>query len=85
MVPERWKKGPRPDPDVVELLERLAVAARKGHIRALVVVTLDPLLKVTPECAGDMDNVRSHLLVGGMFRAATQLTNGPDPRIAEAE
>jgi hypothetical protein len=83
MVPERWKKGPRPDPEVVELLERLAVAARKGHIRALVVVTLDPLLKVSPQCAGDLDNVRSHLLIGGMFRAATQLTNGNDTKPPE--
>lgn len=72
-VPTQWKKGPRPDPTVIDLLEKLIVVARKGQIRAIGVVTVDPLLQTEPHCAGDMDNVKKHLLAGGLIEASIQV------------
>lgn len=72
-LPAQWKKGPRPDPSVVELLDSLQLAARKGLIRAVTVVTVNPLLEVETTHAGDLDNVKSHLLCGGLVRAAQNI------------
>jgi hypothetical protein len=73
-LPAQWKKGPRPDPSVVELLDSLQEAARKGLIRAVAVVAVNPLLEVETTHAGDMDNVKSHLLCGGLVEAAHKIT-----------
>jgi arginase family enzyme len=73
-LPAQWKKGPRPDPSVVELLDALQEAARKGLIRAVAVVTVNPLLEVETTHAGDMDNVKSNLLCGGLVSAAHKIT-----------
>lgn len=71
--PEQWKKGPRPDPSVLELLEALQLAARKGQVRAIAVVTINPLLEVEDHHAGGTDNVKKHLLLGGLSAAAQKL------------
>lgn len=67
--PQQWRKSPRPDPSVLELLEALQLAARKGQIRAIAVVTVNPLLEVEPATAGGSDNVKKHLLIGGLHAA----------------
>ncbi len=72
-LPERWKRGPRPDASVIELLESLAIAARKGHIRAISVVTVNPLLEVETAHAGDMDHVKTRLLVAGLVEASRSI------------
>lgn len=72
-MPAQWKKGPRPDPTVVDLLSAALVAARKGQIRAIAIVTVDPLLQTEPHHAGDMDNVKKHLLAGGLIEASHQV------------
>lgn len=65
-LPAPWKRGPRPDPSVIELLDNLQLAARKGLIRGVAVVTVNPLLEVETAHAGEMDNVKKHLLIGGL-------------------
>lgn len=65
-TPAQWKTGPRPDPTVLELLDQLQEAARKGHIRSLAVVMVNPLLEVETAQAGGMDNVKKHLILGGL-------------------
>lgn len=66
-IPAQWQRGgPRPDPKVLELVERLREAAIKGHIRAMTVVTINPLLEVEKAQAGELDNVRRHLMIGGL-------------------
>lgn len=71
--PDQWKRGLRPDPAIIDLVERLYTAATKGEIRALVVVTANPMLKIEDEQAGDLDNVRKHLLIGGLASASQKL------------
>jgi hypothetical protein len=65
--PAQWKKGPRPDPSVIEFLAQLQEAARKGHIRSIAVITVNPLLEVENAHAGELDNVKRHLLLGGLI------------------
>lgn len=67
---ERWAKGLRPDPAVLELIELLRISAEKGHIRTLAVVTVDPLLNVETAKAGDCDLVRKRMLAAGLFESA---------------
>jgi hypothetical protein len=42
-LPAQWKRGPRPDQTVIEMLNQLSAAARRGQIRAIYIVTVDPL------------------------------------------
>lgn len=77
-LPDRWKKGPRPDPSVIELLDQLKAAAIDGRIRGLVVVTVNPLLETEEAHAGDLDNVKKHLLMGGLVAAAHKLSRIPE-------
>jgi hypothetical protein len=72
-LPQQWKRGPRPDPTVIELLNQLSVAARRGQIRAIYIVTVDPLLKTEDFLAGDMDDVKRTLLLGGLAQACISL------------
>lgn len=71
--PMQWRRGPRPDEAVIELLERVLEAAHKGHVRAVGIVTLDPMLQSETLRAGDLDQVRAHLLAAGHTKAANQL------------
>jgi hypothetical protein len=73
-LPSQWKRGPRPDPTVIEMFEQLAAAARRGQIRTALVITVDPLLKTEDFQAGDMDDVRRTLLLGGLSSACFSLT-----------
>jgi hypothetical protein len=73
-TPQQWQRALKPDPGVLELLESLTDAARKGHLRALAVVAINPLLELETAHAGTLDNVKRHLLIGGLTEAAQKLT-----------
>lgn len=77
-APAQWKKGPRPDPSVIELLDSLQAAARKGLIRGVAIVSVNPLLEVETAHAGDLDNVKKHLLLGGLHVAITKIQIPPE-------
>lgn len=74
-MPARWMKGLKPDPSVLEFVKQLEAAAKRGQIRAITAVIITPTLTVEDSTAGDLDNVRQHLLVGGLFKAANKLTD----------
>lgn len=72
-IPERWRRGLLPDPTVLELLAHLQAAAQAGKIRALAVVTLNPMLEVETSHAGGIDAVRRRLLGAGCTEASLNL------------
>lgn len=72
-VPVQWRKGPRPDPTVIELIDQIAAAARRGQIRAICIVAVDPLLKTEDFQAGELDDVKRTLLLGGLASACINL------------
>ena len=76
-MPDRWAKGLRPNPDVLDLLELLKASALSGKLRTLAVVTVDPLLNVETAKAGDCDLVRKRLLAAGLFEAAHAIVRPP--------
>lgn len=76
-LPDRWAKGLRPDPAVLDLIELLRVSAASGQLRTLAVVTVDPLLNVETAKAGDCDLVRKRLLAAGLFEAAHKIVRPP--------
>lgn len=71
----QWRRDLKPDPKVMELLDTLVAAAKKGHLRAVAVVTINPHLHVEPAWAGDIDPVRKNLLIGGLTKAAAKLSS----------
>ena len=73
-LPVQWRKGPRPDPTVIELLNQLSEAARRGQIRAISIETVDPMLKTQDFQAGDLDDVKRTLLKGALSSVIVKLT-----------
>lgn len=72
-MPDRWNRNPRPDPEVLALIESLKQAAEDGKIRGLVAVTVNPMLNVEKATAGDNDLVRKRLLAAGLIEVSNQL------------
>lgn len=69
----RWRKHPRPDGDVIDLLERVLLAARKGYVKSVAIVAVNPIHQVETGAAGDLSEVRTNVLLGGLTRAANEL------------
>lgn len=69
----RWKNNPRPDGDVVDLLERALQSARRGFVKSAALVLVNPLHQVETAAAGDLSEVRTNVLLGGLTRAANEL------------
>lgn len=74
--PMQWRKGPRPDPSVLDLIEEIQLAARKGQIRAIHITIVTPMLETDSKQAGDLDPVKTNLLAAGLVRSAHRLLNG---------
>jgi hypothetical protein len=74
---QHFRKHPRPDPDVVELLERVLASARLGYVRAITIVAVNPINEVETPSAGEVDLTRLTALQGGLLRAAIELMNIP--------
>lgn len=76
-ISDRWMRGPRPDPEVLNLIDAVKQSAETGQVRALVIVTVDPLLNIETAVAGDIDLVRKRLLSAGLIEACHALLRGP--------
>lgn len=69
----RFKAHPRPNSDVIEALEQALDAARNGYVRAVVIVTANPLFQVEDKTAGAAPGALMHALIGGLSVAAHKL------------
>lgn len=69
----RWQTHPRADPDVVDFLERVLLSARKGYVKTVAIVAVNPIHQVETGAAGDLSDVRTNVLLGGLTRAANEL------------
>lgn len=72
-MPDRWNRGFRPDPDVLELVENLRKAVDTGRVRAVSLVIITPTLDVEGQTAGDIDGVRKRLLAAELIATANKL------------
>lgn len=73
VMPQRWKRSPKPDQSVLELVAALHEAAQSGQLRALVVVTMNPNLEIETGQAGITDKVRKRLLSSGLSELTIKL------------
>lgn len=78
-IPERWLRGPKPDPAVLELIDLVREAAATGQIRAIAIITIDPQLNVETSKAGDHDLVRKRLLAAGCLEVS-QVVLSPESK-----
>jgi len=69
----QWRKAPLPNSEVVEALERALEAARRGHVRTLALVVVNPLHETETVAVGDLGNVGKLVLIGGLSFAANSL------------
>lgn len=72
-MPEKWTRGYRPDPAVLKVIDDLREAIAKGRVRALGVVTVNPMLDVECRTAGDEEIVRKRLLAAGLIELSQKL------------
>lgn len=73
-MPMQWRKGPRPDESVVALTQAVGDAANRGEVRVIGIVTINPMLEVEFTCAGELDEVRKTLLLGGLTRLIKKIS-----------
>jgi hypothetical protein len=69
----KFRTHPRPDGDVIDLLERALLSAKRGYVKTCLVVLADPLHHVETAAAGDLSEVRTNIMLGGLTRAANEL------------
>lgn len=73
MTDGRFRTDPKPNTDVIDLLERALASARHGHIPAIAVVVVNIVNQSEPVFAGDLSRVRADALLGGLVRATADL------------
>jgi hypothetical protein len=72
-MPDKWSRNPRPDPAVVQVAHNLQHPSAEGQVRAIAVVTVDPMLNVEAAVAGDIDSVRKRILAAGLIELAHKI------------
>lgn len=65
----RWHRTPKPSPDVIRVLEQALEAAKRGQIRCLVVVVVNPIHEVEHATGGEHHAGYGHVLIGGLSAA----------------
>jgi hypothetical protein len=80
MPKERFRKNPRPNDDVLLLLETAIDAARQGHIQACSIVTSDRLHNVESSSAGEIEGTGKFLLIAGLSKEAHKLIDMPNDK-----
>lgn len=69
----KFRTHPKPDGDVIDLLERVLASAKHGYVRSVAIVAVNPVHQVETGAAGDLSEVRTSVLLGGLSRAANEL------------
>jgi len=66
----RWQRAPKPSPDVIRVLEQALEAAKRGLVRCVVVVVVNPIHEVEHATGGEHRAGYGHVLIGGLSAAA---------------
>lgn len=73
MADGRFRTDPKPNADVIGLLERALASAQHGHIPAIAIIVVNIVNQSEPVLAGDLSRVRADALLGGLVRATADL------------
>lgn len=73
MADGQFRRQPKPDPSVVDLLQSTLESAKDGRISAVVIIAADRLQYVETAVSGELSDVRITNLLGGLTRAASKL------------
>jgi len=65
----KFRNTPRPDGEIVTLLERALESAKNGHIQAIVVIAVSQLHEAEIVALGADLPTRSNALLGGLTQA----------------
>lgn len=75
MAEARFLSTPRPNGEVIRLLECLLESARDGHIPTIHVVVVNPVNQAEDKAAGDLSELRTNALICGLAKASAKLVN----------
>jgi hypothetical protein len=73
MAKSGFRTDPLPESGVVELAERILDAARRGKVRTLAAVVVDPVQRADVYIAGELNPIRANALLGGLTRAKSEV------------
>jgi hypothetical protein len=62
----RFRGAPRPNNEVVDAIECLLAAAKRGQVKSFAAVVTNPLNEVETTAVGDVGHVGKVVLLGGM-------------------
>lgn len=79
MPASKFRQHPQPDPEVVDLLERVLDSARKGYVKTVAIIPVNQLHQVEIGLAGDLSHVRTNAILAGLARIAHQMMNREPP------
>jgi hypothetical protein len=65
-----WPRTPKPNPEVLEALEKALQAARSGHVTAATIVLVNPVHEVEHVTVGAVTGAIALSLIGGLAKAA---------------
>lgn len=68
-----FRANPRPDNEVVAIIERTLDAARLGQIKTIHITAVNPVNETESLVAGDLTPVRSTALLGALVISITEL------------
>ena len=68
-----FRATPRPDSEVVALIERTLAAARLGQIKTVHITAVNPVNETEHLVAGDLSPVRSTAMLGALVRSIQEL------------
>lgn len=68
MTDPRFRQQSRPDPEVVDLLERVLASARKGYVKTVAITAVNQLHQCEIGLAGDLSHVRTNAVLAGLTR-----------------
>lgn len=73
----QFRRNPRPDSDVVHALEAALAAAKMGHVRSLLMVTLNPLNEAETASFGQLEGSSRFVAIGALSALAHELLQEP--------
>lgn len=73
MPAPKFRSTPRPNSEVITLLETLTTAARQGQIPTIAVVLVNPVNQAEAKVVGELTELRVNALISGLAKVSNNL------------
>jgi len=80
-----WRRVPAPDLTILNAIDKLRDAVQHGHVRSLLIVTVNPVHQHETAVVGDLTDSYLGALLGGLSRAEHELNRYGDEQSNSAK